>query len=115
MVTRTFQPPDGANLQGGEEVLSQGWNHLEQEREPPPRRPRQTPPTVASPEGPAMGCVSSCAHVFLRLPHPRKLLLFALLSVADLTLTWALIQYGRGQFYEGNPVAAWFLRSGGWS
>src|SRR5262245_24294528 len=101
MVTQTFRPPDGANLQGGEEVLSQGWNHLEQEREPPPaalnRRPQPSPPPRAP-----MGCVSACARVLLRLPHPRKLLLFALLSAADLALTWALIQHGRGQFYEGN-------------
>jgi hypothetical protein len=50
----------------------------------------------------------------LRLPHPGKQLAFALLSLADLALTWALIQQGMGQVYEANPVAAWWLRNHGW-
>ncbi len=46
--------------------------------------------------------------------HPRKLLLFAALSLADLALTWLLIQRGGGQFGEANPVAGWWLARHGW-
>ncbi len=49
------------------------------------------------------------------LPHRGKLLLFALLSLADLALTKALIQQGLGQVYEANPVAAWCLWHHGWA
>jgi hypothetical protein len=41
-------------------------------------------------------------------PHPRRLLLFTLLSAADLLLTVALLQSG-GRYYESNPIAAWCL------
>jgi hypothetical protein len=67
------------------------------------------------PEGRLMAAVLGCARVLLCLPHPGKQVLFALLSVADLALTWTLIQNGRGQFYESNPVAAWCLRWHGWT
>jgi hypothetical protein len=39
----------------------------------------------------------------------------AALSVADWTLTWALINDSDGQVSEGNPVAAWCLARYGWS
>src|SRR5262249_41553021 len=44
-----------------------------------------------------------------RIPHCRKLLLFLLLSLTDLWLTWFLVQRSDGAVYEGNPVAAWWL------
>jgi hypothetical protein len=47
--------------------------------------------------------------------HPRKLLLFSLLSLADLVLTCRLLQGGGGQVYEGNPVADWWLAAFGWT
>ncbi len=43
-----------------------------------------------------------------------KLLLFALLSGADLLLTWRLVQHSAGQVYESNPLANWWLRHYGW-
>jgi hypothetical protein len=61
-----------------------------------------------------MLALSSSARPWFRLPHAGKHLLFALLGLADLTFTWALLQQGRGQVYEANPVAAWCLRHHGW-
>jgi hypothetical protein len=49
------------------------------------------------------------------IPHPRRLLLFALLSVADLSLTCCLLQATSGQVYESNPLAGWCLSGFGWS
>jgi hypothetical protein len=49
------------------------------------------------------------------LPHPRKLLFFAALSLADLSLTCLLLQGGGGRAYESNPVAAWWLSRFGWA
>jgi hypothetical protein len=46
------------------------------------------------------------------LPSPR--LLFILLSVADLTLTWWLLTRAGGSVYESNPLAAWWLANAGW-
>jgi uncharacterized protein DUF5658 len=46
--------------------------------------------------------------------HPRKLSLFALLSVADLTMTWHLVQASGGHIYESNPIAGAWLASFGW-
>jgi hypothetical protein len=43
------------------------------------------------------------------MTHPRKQLLFALLSLADLTLTCWLLGHSDGQVYEVNPVAGWWL------
>jgi len=43
-----------------------------------------------------------------------KLSLFALLSGADLFLTWRLVQQSGGQVYESNPLANWWLRQYGW-
>jgi hypothetical protein len=43
-----------------------------------------------------------------------KLLLFALLSIADLALTWRLVQHSSGQVYESNPLANWWLQHYGW-
>src|SRR4051794_8336733 len=48
------------------------------------------------------------------IPHPRKQLLFVLLSLADLSLTWWLVDRSGGQVYESNPLASWWLRSYGW-
>jgi hypothetical protein len=48
------------------------------------------------------------------LPHPRKQILFSLLSLADLGLTWFLIGQGGGQVYESNPLAGWCLVRHGW-
>jgi hypothetical protein len=53
--------------------------------------------------------------MMIRLPHPRTHLLFLLLSLADLGLTWVLIRHGLGFVYEGNPVAAWCLGCQGWA
>jgi hypothetical protein len=43
-----------------------------------------------------------------------RLFLFALLSGADLFLTWRLVQQGDGLVYESNPLANWWLRHYGW-
>jgi hypothetical protein len=52
-------------------------------------------------------------------PLPRRaftrgglLILFGLLSLADLVLTCWLLGQPSGQFYEANPVARWWLRFG---
>jgi hypothetical protein len=47
------------------------------------------------------------------LPQCR-LVLFVLLNVADLVLTWLLIRHSQGQVYESNPVANWLLTRWGW-
>jgi hypothetical protein len=47
--------------------------------------------------------------------HPRKLCLFAALSLADLALTRFLIEHRGGGAYEQNPVAAWFLDHFDWT
>jgi hypothetical protein len=49
------------------------------------------------------------------LVHPRKLVLFTLFSLADLVLTWLLLQRGDGVVYESNPVAGWWLAAFGWA
>ena len=46
--------------------------------------------------------------------HPRKLILFLLLNVADLVLTWVLLRSDHGECYESNPLAGWVLTFGGW-
>src|SRR5205823_1764857 len=43
------------------------------------------------------------------------LALFALLSGADLFLTWRLLGQGLPSIAEGNPVAAWVLGQFGWA
>jgi uncharacterized protein DUF5658 len=43
-----------------------------------------------------------------------KLALFAMLGVADVYLTWQLVQAGGGQVYEVNPLAEVWLQSFGW-
>jgi hypothetical protein len=48
------------------------------------------------------------------MPHARKILLFGLLSAADLFLTWRLLRQADGQVYESNPIANWWLVSYGW-
>jgi hypothetical protein len=47
--------------------------------------------------------------------HTRKLILFALFSVADLLMTWVLVQGTGGHVYESNPVAGAWLASYGWT
>lgn len=42
------------------------------------------------------------------------LVLFALLSLADLGLTWVLIRHGGGRVRESNPVALAWLAGYGW-
>ncbi len=48
------------------------------------------------------------------IPHFGKLFVFALLSFADLFLTWHLLEQGTGQVYESNPIARWWLEQHGW-
>src|SRR5262249_47171337 len=43
------------------------------------------------------------------MTHPRKQLLFVLLSLVDLALTCWLLGHYEGQVYEANPVASWWL------
>ena len=43
------------------------------------------------------------------MTHPRKQLLFVLLSLVDLALTCWLLGHSEGQVYEANPVAGWWL------
>jgi hypothetical protein len=43
-----------------------------------------------------------------------KLALFLGLSGLDWLLTWRLMHNGSGLVYEGNPIANWWLASGGW-
>jgi hypothetical protein len=50
----------------------------------------------------------------LKRLHPGKQLLFALLSVTDLFLTWWLLDHSDGEVYESNPVANWWLARHGW-
>lgn len=47
--------------------------------------------------------------------HPVRLTLYGVLSVADLGLTYALIQQGNGEVYESNPIAEAWLSSYGWT
>lgn len=51
--------------------------------------------------------------MILRTPHPRKLALFAFLSLADLGLTLELIRRSNGRVYESNPIADAWLASYG--
>jgi hypothetical protein len=46
--------------------------------------------------------------------HPFKQVLFAVLSLADLFLTWRLVAATGGQIYESNPIANWWLTRLGW-
>jgi hypothetical protein len=56
-----------------------------------------------------------CARRFSLWPTSRRvaiergLLLFTALSVADLSLTWLLLERARGCACESNPVASWWL------
>jgi hypothetical protein len=43
-----------------------------------------------------------------------KLGLFIALSGLDWLLTWQLLHHDSGLVYEGNPIASWWLMSGGW-
>ncbi len=49
------------------------------------------------------------------LPHSRKLLLFVVLSLVDLALTFFLVGQSGGGAYEWNPVASWWLVRFGWA
>jgi len=46
--------------------------------------------------------------------HRYGLALFVLLNLADLLMTWYLIERSKGIVYESNPLAAWWLQTGGW-
>jgi hypothetical protein len=46
--------------------------------------------------------------------HRLLCVLFALLSLVDLALTRWLLGRSRGQVYEANPIAKWFLERHGW-
>jgi hypothetical protein len=48
------------------------------------------------------------------LSFRRMLFFFLVLSVADFTLTWHLLQRAGGQARESNPVACWWLAHFGW-
>jgi len=45
----------------------------------------------------------------------RRIVLFAMLSIADLALTRVLFHRAGGAVYEGNPVAAAWLENHGWA
>src|SRR6516162_2363051 len=47
--------------------------------------------------------------------HVSKLVLFSLLSGADLWMTWRLLRQGGGLIYECNPVASAWLTCFGWA
>jgi|GEM_PF-2703664 len=47
--------------------------------------------------------------------HPRRLLLFATLSLLDLALTYKVVRSGGGYVYESNPIANEWLTRFGWS
>jgi hypothetical protein len=47
--------------------------------------------------------------------HPVKLILYILLSLLDLFLTYQLVQRSGGRFYEGNPIADAWLANYGWA
>jgi hypothetical protein len=50
----------------------------------------------------------------IRIPHPWKLSLFAMLSATDAALTWRLLDRPDAPVYEMNPLARWFLEQLGW-
>jgi len=52
-----------------------------------------------------MRCVRSCPATVI----------FALLSLGDLALTWWLLEHSGRVIFEGNPVADWWLNQFGWS
>jgi hypothetical protein len=41
-------------------------------------------------------------------------MLYLVLSLVDLVLTWMLVQFSDGQVYEGNPLAGAWLSQFGW-
>ncbi|HLJ94515.1 MAG TPA: DUF5658 family protein [Gemmataceae bacterium] len=47
--------------------------------------------------------------------HPLRLSLYAILSAADLGLTYVLIRQGHGEIYESNPIAEAWLSAYGWA
>ena len=49
-----------------------------------------------------------------RLVSSPRLLLFVLLSLSDLALTWWLLCHSGRVVYEANPVADWWLSRFGW-
>jgi len=50
----------------------------------------------------------------VKILHPGKLSLYLTLSLADLFLTYRLLQEGGGRVYEGNPIANAWLVAYGW-
>ena len=53
----------------------------------------------------------------MKLPRslPGMIVLFAVLGLIDLSLTWYLLRFSSGHFYESNPVARWWLVRWGWA
>jgi hypothetical protein len=47
--------------------------------------------------------------------HLTQFIVFTALNVADLALTWFLLERSGGHCYEANPVASWLLVSFGWA
>src|SRR5438132_3600236 len=47
--------------------------------------------------------------------HPRRLFLFAALSLVDLALTYNVVHAGGGYVYESNPIANEWLVRFGWT
>jgi hypothetical protein len=52
--------------------------------------------------------------MLLRTLHPGKLSAYVTLSLADLFLTYTLVQNSHGTFYESNPIANAWLTTYGW-
>src|SRR5262245_14753953 len=44
-----------------------------------------------------------------------SLFVYIALSLADLTLTWILLEYSGGKIYESNPIAGAWLATYGWA
>jgi len=61
------------------------------------------------------GMLSGTQTMSVNIFHPVRLTLYAVLSVADLGLTYVLIQRGNGEVYESNPIAEAWLSSYGWT
>jgi hypothetical protein len=56
----------------------------------------------------------SSGRAFLKL-FLALMFVYLFLGLADLFLTWLLIQQGDGRMIESNPVAAWWLQKHGWA
>jgi hypothetical protein len=93
--------PIRGNLQRGNPGISRGGN----------RHPLGLITGRISISAGGPGEVAAMRHL---TPHPGKQLLFALLSAADLVLTWWLLDHSGGLADEANPIARWWLLHYGW-